>query len=284
MRGFVRLGLAAAVTAACAATAVGQTAPAPEDQMSRLLVVYREEVKAGKSAAHQIHENAWANAYRKAGLPMGWIGSASVTGPSEAWFFTPVESYEQFEKVRQGEDSHPTYASESARLSEKDAENVSRTSTLLLARRPAMSYQARVNMAEMRYIRVEIHRVKRGYNGEFWDGWREVVAAHEKAKMDEHWAVYEVTSGMPDGTFMFFYPLKSMTDIDKAAPMHGAAEYRDALGEDGRGRMRDMNREAVEWSQSFILALDPQMSVAPREWSATDPFWTLKPTLTPARQ
>jgi hypothetical protein len=67
-----------------------------------------------------------------------------------------------------------------------------------------------------------------------------------------------------------------MAEFDKAGPMHSADAYRDAMGENGRRRMREMDQEAMEWSQSFILALDPQMSAAPQEW-ASDPFWVLKP-------
>jgi hypothetical protein len=277
MRGFVQFGWAAVLTAACASTSAAQTTPAPANEISPMLVVYREEVKAGKTAAHKVNEYTWADTYRKAGLPGGWIGTTTMTGPNEAWFFTPINSLEGFEKLNQAQDSHPTYSSESAKLSEKDGEYVNRTSTLLLNRRQGISYQASINMAEMRYIRVEIMRVKQGRIGDFWDGWREVVAAHETAKMDEHWAVYEVTSGMPEGTFMFFYPVKSMADFDKAGPMHSADAYRDAMGEGGRRRMREMDQDAMEWSQSFILALEPQMSAAPKAWSDADPFWAAKP-------
>jgi hypothetical protein len=276
MRGFVRLALTTVLTTACAATSLAQTPAPDENQGSRMLVVYREEVRAGKTAAHKVNENAWANAYRKAGLPGGWVGATTMTGSNEAWFFTPVNSFEDFEKLNQAQDSHPSYAPESAKLSEKDGDYVSRTSTLLLSRRPGISYQPNINVAEMRYVRVEIIRVKRGRGGEFFDRWREVVAAHEKAKMDEHWSVYQVTSGMPDGTLIFFYPFKSMADMDKVGPMHQADAYRDAMGESGRARMNEMNRDAVEWSQSFILAFEPQMSAAPQEW-ASDPFWALKP-------
>jgi hypothetical protein len=276
MRGSVRTAATALLTAAGAAVSLAQTPAPAENQGSRMLVVYREEVRAGKGAAHKANENAWANAYRKAGLPAGWVGATTMTGPNEAWFFTPVNTLEEFEKLNQAQDAHPTYAPESAKLSEKDGEYLNRTSTLLLRRRPGISYQPDVKVADMRYLQVDIVRVKPGRVSDFMDAWREVVAAHEKAKMDEHWVVHQVISGMPDGTFIFFYPVKSMAAFDKAEPMHAADAYRGAMGEGGRRRMRDMSEAAMEWSQSIILALEPQMSAAPQEW-ASDPFWVLKP-------
>jgi hypothetical protein len=60
----------------------------------------------------------------------------------------------------------------------------------------------------MRSVQLDIVRVKAGYDNEFREAWRNIVAAHTQAKMDEHWSVYEVDAGMPDTTFLFFYPME----------------------------------------------------------------------------
>ena len=60
--------------------------------------------------------------------------------------------------------------------------------------------------------------------------------------MDEHWAVYQVESGMPDTTFLFLYAHKSLAEIDASGPMHAAAGYRDAVGDSGRRQMSDVTR------------------------------------------
>ena len=64
--------------------------------------------------------------------------------------------------------------------------------------------------------------------------------------MDEHWRVYQVQAGMPDGTFLFFFAMPDMATFDRSGPMHGADAYRNAVGETGRARLREMQVEAVD--------------------------------------
>ena len=114
-------------------------------------------------------------------------------------------------------------------------------------------------------------RVKAGFDNDFRTAWRAIAAAHTKANMDEHWAVYEVDAGAPDLTFYFMYPRKTLSEIDKSGPMHGAAGYRDAVGETGRNEQREMFRRSLESSQTLIFKFRPAMSVLTKEWTDTDP-------------
>ena len=94
---------------------------------------------------------------------------------------------------------------------------------------------------------VNLVRVKSGSVAEFLDRWRMIVAAHKKAAIDEHWAVYEVESGMPDTTFLFLYPRKSLAGASMPrVPSHRATGFRTpwrqrAQADDrcGAGRHRD---------------------------------------------
>ena len=85
--------------------------------------------------------------------------------------------------------------------------------------------------------------MKSGRVPEFLDTWRMLVAAHTKAGIDEHWAVYEVESGMPDTTFLFVYPRKSLAEIDAAGPSHAAAGFREAVGDGGRRQMTGVEQD-----------------------------------------
>jgi len=137
----------------------------------------------------------------------------------------------------------------------------------------------------MRYMQVNVVRVKPGRIDEFWDTWEMIIAAHTKAKMGEHWAVYQVTAGMPAGTFLFFYfyPRQTLAEIDKSGPMHSAATYRDAVGESGRARVREMTANAVESSATMVFRFAPNMSTLDKAWIDADPtFWTPKPPPAPA--
>ena len=260
-----------------------QAQPAAPSSTPPLLSIYREEVKPGRAPAHAANEAAWSAAYAKSGAPTRWLAMTSLAGPSEAWFLSGHESWEAFEKLDSTMSSTPAFQVDEAKFSSAEGDLLSRTSAILATFRPGLSYQTQVALPQMRYMQVDVVRVKPGHSDEFRETWRSTVAAHEKAKMDEHWAVYEVSAGMPDGTFLFFYPRKSLGEIDKSGPMHGAAAYRDAVGESGRARAREMNVSAVESMQTLIFKFEPQMSILDKNWIDGDPaFWTLKPPPAPA--
>ncbi len=245
-----------------------------------ILVIYREEVRPGRGAAHGVNEAAWAAAYMKANAPQQWLGMTTVAGPTEAWFLSAYPSYEAFQASEDAVDANAALAAESDRFSAQDGDLVSRTSTIVARYRPALSYQPDVKLPEMRYMQVDIVRVKAGHDRDFRAAWRQIVEAHTKANMDEHWAVYEVDAGAMDLTFYFFYPRKSLAEIDKSSPMHAADAYRDAVGENGRLEQREMFQRSLESSQTLIFKFRPAMSVLTNAWIEGDPeFWTVKPAV-----
>jgi hypothetical protein len=238
-----------------------------------LLQIEREEVRPGKAAAHAATEAAWAAAYVKAQSPVQWLGMTTISGPAEAWFLTAHESFAELEKNDASVEANPALRSERDKMSAADGELLTRTSTIIARYRPNLSYQATVKLPAMRYMTVDITRVKAGRVAEFTDAWRMIVDAHLKANMDEHWAVYQVESGMLDTTFLFLYPRKSLAEIDAAGPLHTATAYRDAVGESGRTRMGEMSRNCIEMEQTMHFRLRPGMSALPNEWKQTDAYW-----------
>jgi hypothetical protein len=272
-----RIWTFAALAAATALPTLAQGPTPSDDSTPPVLLIYREEVKPGKGAAHEANEAAWVGAYARAKMPNGWLAATSMTGPSEAWFFTGLASWEEWEKMSKAEEANPALSAEVAKLSAQDGELVNRVSGIMARYRPAISYQPQVNLAQMRYVRVQLIRVKPGYGRDFTNNWKEIVAAHEKAKMDEHWAFYQVVSGMPDGTYLYLQAFKSLADVDKAGPMHQADAYRNAVGEDGRARMQQATQMAVEWSQDLVFAFNPKMSHVPPSWVEADPGYWAKP-------
>jgi hypothetical protein len=285
MKTVLSLGLLFAVTLGVAPPVQAQGATLEDYSTPQHLLLYREEVKPGKAPAHTANEWAWASAYARAGIEFGWLGMTSLTGPNEAWFLSGLASMEEWQKRMATEEGNAALSAEVDRLSAQDGELLSRSSGVTLSFRQGLSYQPKVNLAQMRYVRVDIVRVKPGRGAEFADAWREIIAGHEKAKMDEHWAVYAVESGMPDGTFMFFYPFKSLADDDKAGPMHEADAYQKAMGEGGRRRTRERQLESVEWSQSLYFRISPKMSYAPKPFVDAEPaFWNPKPPAAAAKK
>jgi hypothetical protein len=275
----------ASVLIGCSALFViraGAQTPAPsEGTPPTILQIEREEVRPGKGAAHAVNEKAWAAAYVKAQSPVQWLGMTTVSGPNEAWFLTGHDSFAAVEKNDLSTDTNPALGAERDRLAAVDGELLSRTSTIIAQYRPALSYQPTVKLPTMRYMTVDLMRVKAGRVAEFTDGWRIIVDAHKKANMDEHWAVYEVESGMPDTTFLFLYARKSLAEVDASGPMHAAASYRDAVGDSGRRQMNEVNQNCIEMTQTMHFRLRPGMSALPKEWATTDAYWA-PPVAAPA--
>jgi len=247
-----------------------------------MVVIAREELKPGKGAAHIANEVGWAAMMAKAQWPTGWLGTTSITGPSEAWFFTGFGSLAEYDKDRLAQDAAPSL-SDNAKFSAQDGELLTRTTTLIGTFRPRLSYQPAVSLPKMRYFSVDTVVVKPGHAGEFIERWQEIIAAHTKAKLDEHWATYEITSGGQVGTYLFFYALDSLATLDASGATHGATTYRDAMGESGRAKNNEMSQNAVEWQQNRIFAFSPKMSYLNKEWIDVDPeFWAPKPPPAPA--
>ena len=275
LRRFACLSSFVACTILLPAVLTAQT-PAPDPNgPPQLLVVFRESVKIGKDAAHEANEQGWASVLSKAQWPTGWLGTTSMTGPNEAWYFTGYPSWEAFEKDTKAKDTAEALA-ETRKHAAADGELVNTTSQILARYRPGMSYQPTGQLGTYRYFTIDTVRVKPGRDGEFAERWRAIVAAHEKAKLDEHWAVYSVSAGAPTGTFMFIYARKSLAELDAAPAAHTSDAYRDAMGEAGRARNNEVFRDIVEFEQTNHFAFSPKMSYVPKSWVDEDPkFWNV---------
>jgi hypothetical protein len=266
-----------------ASSVLAQATPAPREPNDppSLLVIYREEVRPGKAAAHTANEQAWAAAFTKGQAPIHWLGMTTVAGPNEAWFLSPYESYAAFQKTNDAMEGSAALTVEQDKFSGQESELLNRTSTIIARYQPTLSYQPKVAIPQMRYMQIDIVQVKPGHGGDYTEAWRGIVAAHEKAKMNEHWAVYAVQSGMPTGTLLFIYPLKSLDHLDGVPAMHTGNEYREAVGESGRARQNQITRDGVAMQQTLLFAFRPRMSLLPKDFIDQDSaFWTPKPTPT----
>ena len=275
--------LAALLVASNALPLAAQTPAADPNTPPAILTIYRETVKIGKNAAHEANEQAWAGMLAKAQWPTGWLGTTSITGPNEAWYYTGYPSWDAFEKDTNAKEAAEALA-DTKKYSAQDGELLTATSQIVARYRPGMSYKANVNLGTMRYFTVNTVRVKPGHEGEFAERWRDIVAAHEKAKLDEHWAVFSVSAGAPNGTFLFIYSRKSLAEIDGGFALHNSDAYRDATGEAGRAKNLQMTRDAVEFDATNHFAFSPKMSYVPKAWVDADPaFWTPPaPAMAPA--
>lgn len=269
----------AIVIASASVPVLAQTPAQDPNAPPKVLAIFREEVKPGRGAAHEANEAGWPAAFTKAQWPVPSLAVTSITGPSEAWFFTGYPSLEAMEADGKAQEANQALMAEMQRLSALDGEMLTRTSQVIATYVPELSYQPNgvANLVDKRYFSIETVRVKPGHGREFFENWRALIAAHEKAKMAEHWSTYAVDSGAAAGTYMFIYAFSSLKEADAAGPMHADTAYRDAVGEAGRARNREATQAAVEFSQRNLYAFSPKMSYPPKAFTDADPgYWAPK--------
>jgi hypothetical protein len=266
------------VTSVCCAVALGfslvavigaQEGPGPR----KVIQITREEIKAARGAAHAQAEGAYVRAFRAAKAPVYYVGLRSLTGPTEAWFLSSYESYAALEQENDLVAKNASLARALEMADDQDAAFRTGTRTVIGELVEELSYRMRPTVQDMRYVHVSTIRVRPGWGTAFEEIRKIGQAAHEKANVDEHWAMYRVVSGMPAGTFLLLQGSMSLKEEDTNP--HTQA-YRDALGDEGRKKLEQFQRDGILGVDEALFEISPQMSNVPDEWLKARPdFWKL---------
>ncbi len=267
-----RTMLAVAVCFCAVTVAKAQdSSPAP-----KILQITREEVKAGKGAAHAKFEAGWPRVNAKYKWPTHYVALTTVAGPNEAWYITGFDSLAAWETDQQNSQKNAAMSAELDQLSAGDGEYISGLRTFVARYREDLSHRPGVNIGKMRYIQMTVVRVRPGHNDDYEEIRKMVKAAHEKAGVKDNHSVFQVVSGMPNGTYLVTTPMRSLADLDSPSQIHGQA-YMDAIGDEGRKKMGGLASSGVISGDSMILAFAPGMSYPSKEYVAADPdFWAPK--------
>jgi hypothetical protein len=280
MKNVLRLCLGISVSVSAASGLLAQT-PAPSGP-PKVLQIFREEVKAGRAAAHQKWETGWPKAYAKANWPTNYLSLVSVTGPSEAWFMTGYDSFAAWGKDTESFEANAAFKAEYDRLSEGDAQFLSGSRTIVGALREDLSTPIPVVLPKMRYFRVITFRVRPGHDSDFTDAAKMIRAGYEKANVQLAWATYQIVSGMATPTFMVFLPMKSLDEIDTG--LMNSKKLAEAQGEENQKKLAKMSADGYLSAETNIYAFDPKMSYPAKDFAAADPeFWNPKPA-SPAKK
>ncbi len=272
------LGFSLALLLGLCTSALAQ-APTPPP---RYIQIYREDVKPGRVAGHEKYEAGWPRAFAKANWPTPYVAFTSITGPLEAWFVATYDSFDAWEKDQKAMTANATLTAESDRLSAGDAEFISGYRSFVARYRQDLSHRPGVEMPKQRYLSITIVRVRPGHNPDYEEYRKIIKAAHEKADVKDNHSVYQVLTGLPNTTFLVVTPMRSLKELDDYEQMHSQA-YQDAVGDDGRAKMRELASAGFVGSDTHIYAFSPGMSYPPKAYVTADPeFWAPKPKPAPA--
>jgi hypothetical protein len=241
-------------------------------------MVVREQIKEGREAAHAKSEEAWPRIFQKGNVTMHYLGLTSESGPSEAWFLEPYDSFGAMEKSRAELDQSPLAADLEA-ANAVDGELRTGSRTLIAVFRNDLSYHpadAMSSMPKCRHMAVNVIRIKYGHDAELSQLARLVIEGDEKSGASQPVLTYQLVSGGPSGTFLLFSPMDSLARMD-TAPARAAAT-RQAMGDRNRQHYEMLSQEVVQSNESLLFAFDPRISYVSKEFAAGDPeFWNPKP-------
>ena len=274
---FLALALATAVPSSVSAQAVA----APPNPY-KVLWVTRETVKPGKGDAHDKLESEWARSLAAAKMPFGALAMKSVTGPRETWFVSGFPSYAAYARLNSMYEGNAALGAVATRLDPQESDLLAEARGMVLQARDDLSYGGPANLPKMRFFSVSRISVRPGMGSTFEEARLLVKRAHETARATDSYSVYEATAGAPAGTFFVFVPRKSLTEIDDAPTIHGAA-YTAALGgEEGRKKMAGMAATYLISTQTDHFAFLPSQSIVGAAWVKEDPTFWKNQTVEPA--
>jgi hypothetical protein len=250
-----------------------------ETAAPKLLRVEREQIKEGREAAHTKSEEAWPRIFRKGNVTSTYyIGMTAETGPPEAWFLEPYDSFGGMEKART-EIEHSAMKPELEAANVEDGDLRTGSRSLLAIFRGDLSYhaaEAMSSLAKCRYMGVTVLHIKYGHDGDLAQAAKLLIDGDEKSNSDQPALTYQVISGGAAGTYLIFSPMDSLARMDTAPARTAAA--RQAMGEKNRQRFDGLASETVQSSESLLFSFEPRMSYVSKEFAAAAPeFWEPKP-------
>jgi hypothetical protein len=242
----------------------------------KLLLLVHQEFKSGKGAERRKIEVGISRACGPLDVPNAWIDLESLSGPREALFFDPFDSFEQMDTafVEWGRifAAHP----ELSRMQEELQALVSGERTIIAVRREDLGYRPQsIDFSKARFVRVLEVRLNPGHESEFVDAFRTLARAYEKIKADTPWVVYQVNVGMPSPAFLVFVPMRALRQNDDL--LLWRRSLREAEGEEAADRMEQLARDAYKSTESNLYAVSPETSHVGKDFADGDPqFWAPK--------
>ena len=257
-----------------------QTPPAMPGPPKVLLIV-REDIKPGMMGAHNKHSASYAKIFRTLQTPNHRIALVPIAGSeNEVIYLTGGESFAELENIMNATDKKMSGVSGSTkteldRLDKEAPELHAGMRDMLATFRPDLSYNPGIDVRQMRYFSITTIHVRPGHDAQYADYVQKLVnVARQDAKLDTlHLAAFQIVSGAPGGTYLFFRPMKSLAEMDQQINM----KVRAAMSEENRREADKIFGDAVISSEINTYLLTPGMSYVDKDFIAGDPaFWSPK--------
>jgi len=239
-----------------------------------ILRIYREDIKSGRSSAHERVESGYARAFAKTAYP-SYVALDGLSGTSQVWFLEMNDSYAAMEKAIQLSETEPL-KSTLAQLSAQDGDLRTGERGMIATYQKDLSYlPVPSNLAKARFFTINTVRIRPGHAADFAEMRKLLNAAFAKNGSQQRRVVYSVVSGMPNGTYLILSAMDSLKTMD---PLPTAMPMAQAFGPDNQARYNKLTADIVISAEQTLFAISPKMSNPTKEMIAADPdFWAPKP-------
>jgi hypothetical protein len=244
--------------------------------LPRVLLLVHQQMLPGKAAERERLEIDTARRFDELSVPITWLELEAVTGPPQALFFDPAESFGELDQagaiLANTFAAHPDLAQQQQQIEER----LAGSRTVVATRSDELGFGAeKIDLAKARYLRITVVRLQPGRQRDFAEADHIRRNSLSNAHAESAWAVYEVEAGLPSPTFLMIETVRSLQDLDKAIGIQRKAES--SFQDVERKRMDEITRDAYVSVESNLYAIHPDMSHVPKEFAAGDPtYWIRK--------
>ena len=255
-----------------------------------VIAIGREEIKPGRMAAHEKLNVAFVAAMSRTASDDYWLGLVPVAGDENSTLFLQgFGSFAEVESHRKAEEAlltNAAYKAEMDALDKQGADMHASQRTSFARYRADLSYHPATmdEVAQSRYFAITTVRIKPGRGPDYVEYVKAVNAARDKANSPVHLAAYEVTTGGPVNTILYFRALKSLKswDDDAAASEQMGKAMTEALGgAEAEKKLRMVDADVVAFAERAAYAMNPRISRPSPEFVKADvAFWSPKPAET----
>lgn len=261
-----------------AGDALAQQAP------PQVLMITREQFKPGNMTAHNKDIPAFYTLFDKAGVGASRLGLLPFSGDqNHLLYIEAYSSYADMEKTATKMDdvfgaSAPMQKELDLLTKRSDVLHESQ-SVMIAVRRSELSYRplALADVAKSRFLSLNVIRINAGRGPDYAEYSKQWNAAREKAALDEHTTVWQVTSGAPTGTYLLFTYARSLSESDDLRTGMDARNKKinEALGGDAvlKARLK-LASEIIAQSSTTLYSFNRGISRPSPEFVTADPsFW-----------
>jgi hypothetical protein len=258
---------------ALAASAGGARSQGMPTSQPGVLTIIVEELKPGVDAEHEANEAGWPIAFSKAGSQFYYLAFEAMTGTPEIWFVAPYRSWTAEAQSMKETTDNPTLAAELTRLARADGPFLAGKRTIQAIARPDLSYGTFPDLAMVRFYEVSTFRIRPGHDQAFENAAKVYAEQVKKGAPGMSYRMYQVTGGMPGGTYLVFSATNSYDEFDKQLAQ-SQAMWSQTTPQDMATLQKTMSDDVLSTiTQRYRVS--PTMSYVSAEAKAKDPqFWS----------